>query len=98
MSRDVVMGGVGLTCLNAQAQQRRQTQQSRDVQTYQQRYGVQGGYNTSVLHPDGRPTAAIPVYVEEGRTGSGELLIPQSSDPHTLYYRDDGTARSTRFG
>ena len=86
----VVVGGIALTCPDANAQQGR-PQQGRDVQTFQQRYGVQGGYNTSTLHPEGRPTAAIPVYLDDGRNGSGELLIPQTSEPHRLYYRDDGS-------
>src|ERR1700681_2362636 len=90
----VVVGGIGLTC-HANAQQGRpqegRPQQHRDVQTFQQKYVVQGGYNTSALHPEGRPTAAIPVYLDDGRNGSGELLVPQTSEPHSLYYRDDGS-------
>jgi hypothetical protein len=69
--------------------QQSRAQQGRDVQTVQQRYGVQGGYNTTALHPEGRPTAAVPVYLDDGRNGSGELLIPQTSEAHSLYYRDD---------
>ena len=85
-----VIGGMWLLGPDGMAQQRR-PHQARDVQRFQQRYGVQGGYNTSTLHPAGRPTAAIPVYLDEGRNGSGELLIPQDSESHSLYYRDDGS-------
>jgi hypothetical protein len=85
----VVVGVTGMTGRDVNAQQARS--KGRDVQTIQQKYGVQGGYHTSTLHPQGQPTAAIPVYLDDGRNGSGELLIPQNSDSHGLYYRDDGS-------
>ena len=60
------------------------------VRAVQQRYGVQGAYDGTILHPDGRRSTAVPVTIEDGRTG--ELVIPSdNSDPHAVYYRDDQT-------
>jgi hypothetical protein len=56
----------------------------------QQRYGIQGAYNGTTLHPAGRQSTAVPVTMQDGRTG--ELVIPSgNTDPHALYYRDDQT-------
>jgi hypothetical protein len=56
----------------------------------QQRYGIQGAYNGTSLHPSGRQSTAVPVTIEDGRTG--ELVIPSGNrDAHSVYYRDDQT-------
>jgi hypothetical protein len=56
----------------------------------QQRYGIQDTYDGTTLHPTGRRSTAVPVTLEDGRTG--ELVIPSgNSDPHPVYYRDDQT-------
>ena len=43
----------------------------------QQRYGVQGAYNGTSLHPDGRQSTAVPITLDDGRTG--ELVIPSGT-------------------
>lgn len=54
-----------------------------------QRYGVPT-YDGTFLHPDGYRSTAVPVYLDDGRTG--ELLIPSDRrDPHRMYYREDET-------
>jgi hypothetical protein len=54
----------------------------------QQRYGIQGAYDGTALHPAGHRSTAVPVTMQDGRTG--ELVIPSGrADPHPLYYRDD---------
>jgi hypothetical protein len=69
----------------ASAQSRTMTARS-----IQERYRIQDTYNGTVLHPDGRRSAAVPVTLEDGRTG--ELVIPSgNSDPHPVYFRDDQT-------
>jgi len=56
----------------------------------QQRYGIQGAYNGTTLHPDGRKSTAVPITMDDGRTG--ELVIPSgTTDAHTVYFRDDQT-------
>ena len=57
-------------------------------QSIQQRYGVQGVYDGTTLHPNGYRSAAVPVTMDDGRTG--EFVIPSARrDPHPAYYRDD---------
>jgi hypothetical protein len=59
-------------------------------ESLQQRYGVQGTYDGTMLHPDGHRSAAVPVTMDDGRTG--EFVIPSDrGDPHPAYYRDDQT-------
>jgi hypothetical protein len=59
-------------------------------QSIQQTYGVQGTYDGTMLHPDGHRSAAVPVTMDDGRTG--EFVVPSDSrDPHPVYYRDDET-------
>ncbi len=63
---------------------------ARTPASLQQRYGVQGTYDGTFLHPEGRRSAAVPVTMEDGRTG--ELVVPSDRrDPHPVYYRDDVT-------
>jgi hypothetical protein len=73
----------------AGAQQRRAPSQT--PQSIQQRYGVQGTYDGTTLHPAGHRSAAVPVTMDDGRTG--EFVIPSDrrADPHPAYYRDDQT-------
>jgi hypothetical protein len=59
-------------------------------QSIQQHYGVPGTYDGTFLHPDGRRSAAVPVTMDDGRTG--EFVIPSDrQDSHRVYYRDDET-------
>jgi hypothetical protein len=59
-------------------------------QSLQQRYGVQGTYDGTSLHPAGHRSAAVPVTMDDGRTG--EFVIPSDRrDAHPVYYRDDAT-------
>jgi hypothetical protein len=81
----IVAVGSLLLIGSAEAQSRRQTT---TVHSVQQRYGIQGAYDGTTLHPDGRQSTAVPVTIEDGRTG--EFVIPSgNSDPHAVYYRDD---------
>jgi hypothetical protein len=60
------------------------------TRSIQQRYGIQDAYDGTTLHPDGHRSAAVPVTLDDGRTG--ELVIPSNNrDAHTVYYRDDQT-------
>jgi hypothetical protein len=60
------------------------------VRSVQQRYGIQGAYDGTRLHPDGRRSTAVPVTMDDGRTG--ELIIPAGNrDSNAVYYRDDQT-------
>jgi hypothetical protein len=69
------------------AQSRRPTTSASSLQ---QHYGIQNAYDGTTLHPDGRQSTAVPVTMDDGRTG--EFVIPASkSDPHPAYYRDDQT-------
>jgi hypothetical protein len=69
------------------AQRRTPTQTPESIQ---QRYGVQGTYDGTMLHPGGYHSAAVPVTMDDGRTG--EFVIPSDRrDPHPAYYRDDQT-------
>jgi hypothetical protein len=64
--------------------------QGRDwtAQSVQQRYGIHDAYDGTTLHPDGHRSAAVPVTMEDGRTG--EFVIPSGrNEPHPVYYRDD---------
>ena len=82
-----VLTSVGSLLLigSAGAQSRTMTPQS-----IQQRYGIQGAYDGTTLHPDGRQSAAVPVTMDDGRTG--EFVIPSKrTGAHPVYYRDDET-------
>ena len=82
----VTVGSLLLVC-SADAQSRSRTT---TVPAIQQRYGIQSGYDGTFLHPDGRRSAAVPVTLEDGRTG--EFVVPSDTrDPHPVYYRDDET-------
>ena len=85
----VVLATAGSLLLvgSASAQRRTPTQ---TPQSIQQRYGVQGAYDGTTLHPAGHRSAAVPVTMDDGRTG--ELVIPSDRrDAHPVYYRDDQT-------
>jgi hypothetical protein len=83
----IITVGSLLLISSADAQSRGRTTTVRSVQ---QRYGIQGAYDGTTLHPDGRRSTAVPVTIEDGRTG--ELVIPSgNSDAHVVYYRDDQT-------
>jgi len=75
---------------SADAQSRRRTTTATTVRSVQQRYGIQGAYDGTTLHPDGRRSTAVPVTMDDGRTG--EFVIPSGNrDPNAVYYRDDQT-------
>jgi hypothetical protein len=60
------------------------------AQSVQQRYGIHDAYDGTTLHPDGHHSAAVPVTLEDGRTG--EFVVPSGrADSHPVYYRDDQT-------
>jgi hypothetical protein len=81
----------GLTCVaSASAQRRTPPPPPQTPEAIQQRYGVQGTYDGTMLHPDGHRSAAVPVTMDDGRTG--EFVIPSDKrDTHPVYYRDDQT-------
>jgi hypothetical protein len=90
----VIVGSIVLVPLSLNAQQRRtpvRIQAARTPDAIQQRYGVQGAYDGTTLHPEGRRSAAVPVTMQDGRTG--EFVIPTDprQDPHSAYFRDDQT-------
>jgi hypothetical protein len=64
--------------------------QTTTVESVQQRYGIQNAYDGTMLHPDGRRSTAVPVNMDDGRTG--EFVIPSDrGNAHPVYYRDDQT-------
>ena len=71
----------------ASAQQRRAPSYTPDA--VQQRYGVQGAYDGTTLHPSGRRSTAVPVTMDDGRTGEFVIPADRRQDPHPAYYRDD---------
>ena len=75
------------------AQQRRQplppSLRTRDA--IEQRYGVQGTYDGTMLHPNGHHSTAVPVTMDDGRTGEFVIPTDRRQDPHSAYYRDDQT-------
>src|ERR1700682_1516848 len=88
----VTAGSLLLVC--SAAAQRRDPAQGRDrpttTRSIQQRYGIQDAYDGTTLHPDGHRSAAVPVTLDDGRTG--EFVIPPGSrEAHRVYYRDDQT-------
>jgi hypothetical protein len=83
----IAMIGSLLLVFSADAQTRYPTTTARSVQ---QRYGIQNAYDGTSLHPDGRKSTAVPVTMNDGRTG--EFVIPSShTGAHSVYYRDDQT-------
>jgi hypothetical protein len=84
----VVLGGL-VAAGAANAQPRRTSSQT--PESIRQRYGVQDTYDGTMLHPNGHRSAAVPVTMDDGRTG--EFVIPSNrrGDPHPAYYRDDQT-------
>jgi hypothetical protein len=62
---------------------------ARTPQSIEQHYGVKGTYDGTMLHPAGHRSAAVPVTMDDGRTG--EFVIPSDrrGDAHSAYYRDD---------
>ena len=56
----------------------------------QQHYGIDGVYDGTSLHPDGHRSSAVPVTLDDGRTG--EFVVPADRrDAHPVYYRDDAS-------
>jgi hypothetical protein len=92
------VGSLLLVC-SADAQTRsRTTTTTTTVRSVQQNYGIQGAYDGKFLHPDGRQSTAVPVTMDDGRTG--EFVIPSGNrDPNAVYYRDDqsGELRPVRM-
>ena len=63
---------------SADAQSRRRTTTTTTtVRSVQQRYGIQSAYDGTTLHPDGRRSTAVPVTMDDGRTG--EFVIPSGN-------------------
>jgi hypothetical protein len=57
-------------------------------QELQERYGIHDAYDGTALHPDGHRSSAVPVTMDDGRTG--EFVIPSDRrETHPVYYRDD---------
>jgi hypothetical protein len=89
-----IVGSVLFAC-SADAQSRSRTTTTKTktttttVQSVQDRYGIQGAYDGTRLHPTGRPSTAVPVTMDDGRTG--EFVIPSGRDANAVYYRDDQT-------
>ena len=55
----------------------------------QRHYGTDA-YDGTSLHPDGHRSSAVPVTMDDGRTG--EFVVPSDRrDAHPVYYRDDQT-------
>jgi hypothetical protein len=44
-----------------------------------------------MLHPNGRRSAAVPVTMDDGRTGEFVIPTDRRGDSHPAYYRDDQT-------
>jgi hypothetical protein len=88
--RAVALAGLGSLIVvgSVHAQQQRRTQ-SATPESIQKRYGVQGAYDGTTLHPANHRSTAVPVTMDDGR--SGEFVIPadRRNDPHAAYYRDD---------
>ena len=87
----ITAGSLALVC-SAEAQRRGRsttTTRTTTVSSIQERYGIQDAYDGTSLHPDGRRSAAVPVTMDDGRTG--EFVIPSERGPHAVYYRDDQT-------
>jgi hypothetical protein len=83
----LAMAGTLVLISSADAQRRTP---SLTRESIQQRYGLQDTYDGTILHPDGHRSAAVPVTMDDGRTG--EFVIPSDrQDPHRVYYRDDET-------
>jgi hypothetical protein len=56
----------------------------------ERQYGIHDAYDGTTLHPDGHPSSAVPITMDDGRTG--ELVVPADRrDSHPVYYRDDQT-------
>jgi hypothetical protein len=91
--------GSFLLIASADAQSRsRTTNTTTTVRSVQQRYGIQGAYDGTTLHPEGRRSTAVPVTMNDGRTG--EFVIPSgNADKNAVYYRDDqsGDLRPVRM-
>jgi hypothetical protein len=84
-----VLVTIGSLVMATSTEAQRRSQQP-TPQSIQQKYGVQGSYDGTTLHPNGHPSAAVPVTMDDGRTG--EFVIPSSGkDAHPVYYRDDQT-------
>jgi len=98
----IAIAGVGGLLLassaDAQTKRRPMTTTTTTVRSVQQRYGISNAYDGTSLHPNGRRSTAVPVTMDDGRTG--EFVIPSGhTDPNAVYYRDDqsGELRPVRM-
>jgi hypothetical protein len=78
----------GLIVVNSTSAQQRRAP-SYTPEAVQQRYGVQGAYDGTTLHPAGHRSTAVPVTMDDGRTGEFVIPADRRKDPHPAYYRDD---------
>jgi hypothetical protein len=87
----VAAGSLVLVCsADAQSRSRTTTTTTTTTRSIQERYGIQNAYDGTTLHPAGHRSAAVPVTMDDGRTG--EFVIPSDRrDAHPVYYRDDQT-------
>jgi hypothetical protein len=85
------VGSLVLVCsVDAQTRSRTTSTTTTTVHSVQQQYGIQNAYDGAFLHPDGRQSTAVPVTMDDGRTG--EFVVPAGrSDQNKVYYRDDQT-------
>jgi len=66
------------------------TAQAESREELQHRYGIPDAYDGTRPPPDGHRSAAVPVTLDDGRTG--EFVVPSDRrDAHPVYYRDDQT-------
>lgn len=77
----VVASGLLYACCSASAE---------TPEELQRQYGIHDAYDGTTLHPDGHRSSAVPITMDDGRTG--ELVVPADRrDAHPVYYRDDQT-------
>jgi hypothetical protein len=83
----VIVGS--LIVVGSAGAQKRRAASTYTPETVRQRYGVQGAYDGTTLHPAGRRSTAVPVTMDDGRTGEFVIPADRRQDPHAAYYRDD---------
>jgi len=87
----LAVAGSLIVVASVSAQQKRAPAPSYTPNAVQQRYGLEGAYDGTTLHPAGHPSTAGPVTMDDGRTGEFVIPADRRQDPHPAYYRDDQT-------